>query len=476
MRVSPPTLVFLAILAISFFVRLQMLDFPLSNAFVWGDGTRDYLVANHILKYGEFPLLGPINLLQDVGIRNSPLYFYLLALMLIPTNHILVLGFINIILQLLVIVLIYLIGQKLFGQKTAVIASALFSFNPEVLHQSDFIWQPNLMHPVALLAFFLLAQGHLTGSVLLLSMSITLHNSAFSYIPAFLFVLRSKLLLVFALLLSSLLFFYSPVILYATKLYLDLQALPHPEYFSNLVSNIKILLDSFNLSFSSPHLFLLISLAVLYFLKNKDSNLTKKWALITLILLILPVIFSSFFNKVRLHYLILSFAPFAILTAKIISSFPRYITALLLILFLKTFTFDFQFLKEIHKPFSNMRLIENIILQVKGDLEPIQGNFQIRTYANNGNVFYYPILDTILLVPLESALDRKLSRLTDQSAYNHIQTGGEEFMVVVCHNFNKNLDTKMCLSSFTKDSPGYAILGSLYDEHPLFLFLAKKHD
>src|SRR3989338_10926533 len=119
MRFNPKLIIFLFILLLAFILRLQRFDFPLSYVFAWGDGTRDYLVADHIIRYQELPLLGPYNLLYEQGMRNSPLYFYFLALLLMPFNHILTLTAVNIVLQMGVIVLVYFITKRIFDESSA---------------------------------------------------------------------------------------------------------------------------------------------------------------------------------------------------------------------------------------------------------------------------------------------------------------------------------------------------------------------
>src|SRR3990167_4879771 len=89
----------LIILVTAVLVRIPRLDFPLSYIFAWGDGARDFFIANHILSFREFPLLGPFNLLYDSGIYNTPLYYYILSFFLIPFNNVLTLGVVNIFLS-----------------------------------------------------------------------------------------------------------------------------------------------------------------------------------------------------------------------------------------------------------------------------------------------------------------------------------------------------------------------------------------
>lgn len=189
---------FFIILILSFLVRLTRLDFPLSDIFWWGDGTRDFLVANHILKYGEYPLVGPYNLLYESGVRNSPLYFYALVLLLIPFNHPITLAFFNICFQIAVLVLIYFIARKIFNSSIALSAMALYSFSSGVIKQSDYIWQPYLMQPIALLSLYFLIKAYVDknydfnrsykffiASVVTFCVAVALHLSVLAWSPIF---------------------------------------------------------------------------------------------------------------------------------------------------------------------------------------------------------------------------------------------------------------------------------------------------
>lgn len=479
------------------------MDYPLSFGFIWGDGTRDYLIANHILKYQEFPSLGPFNLLFNSGIYGSPLYFYILALMLFFFNSPLTLSVINILLQLAVIVLIYLITKNLFGETTALVACILFSFNLEVLHHSDFIWQPYLMQPVSYLALFFLSNNliqkadfKLFLSLFLLALAIALHNSAFPWLPVFLLggmlILKRNhkpskyYLCVILTLVISTIIFYLPVALYTLRHFNQISLGSNDivvqsiwEYYSNLLSNSRELLSSFGLQFQEAPLFILVLMTIWYFFKIKDNTNQKKLTFLILILILLPIIFASFFNKLRLHYLILSMGTLCIFTAKIISSFSRIkviISILLFLFFFKVFSSDFILLKDSKKPFVNYKSVETITDNIKDELILTQKKdgfsdfsfFQVRSFAKAREVFYYPVLDTILLVPLENKLNQKLAKVSDNSPYNHVQIGGNQYLLVTCYQVR-------CLETFKKQHPQYAILKKLYGSYLISIYLAKIH-
>ena len=482
------------ILILSLAIRLYNLDYPLSYIFAWGDGTRDYFVANHIVKYGEFIFLGPFNLLNEAGIYNSPVYYYLLALFLVPYNHVLTLGIVNIIFQLFTIFLIYLIAKKLFDEKAALLAALIFSFTPEILAQSDYIWQPHLSQPFAYLALLLAVlfyqKGryiYLLSSILSLTFSFVLHNSTFPWIPLFLvtsfFMLRKHKAKTLGLLVAffiSLALLYLPVGLFLTQsdlgtnLTFSLSAQNINEYFNNFQINLNGILKAFNIN---NFWFGIISvLTAFYLLKSKDEK-TKIVLLILLILILSPVFFASFFNKFRLHYLTLSLGALAIFLGFIFTSFSRYkiITLVVISLLLLTTTNNFQFLKFQKMPLENLKLVDNLSQRIIDEVGS-SDSFQIKSYAMDEKIFEYPTLDTIFLIPLEDKLNRKLAILTDKSPFNHQQIGGREYFIVVCHEFG-NLAPRFeeCLQVFKRSYPNYAIVKNLYIGTNIAIYFSK-HD
>lgn len=468
----------------SFLLRLQRFDFPASYTFAWGDGTRDYLVASHILRFHEFPLVGPFNLLNDAGIQSSPIYFYILSLFLIPFNNILTLSFINILLQLGVIVLIYKIAKRLFDYPTAIIATLLFSFNPEVIKQADFIWQPYLALPFALLGLYLnVSRPYLSLS--LISFATTLHYSSFPWLPLFFFRGQSYKFYIKALLITfaTLALLYLPLIVFYLKngppnLF---QRFPDhvsslTSYFSNLGLNIEKLLSAFYIN-----RILAVFLLMGFFIVLKiDSKKRKNLAFIFL-LFISPIILASFFNKIRLHYLILSVGLLPILVARITSIFKPFLKTLIVLLLIVIFSGNFAYLKEAKNPLDNQRKVDRITSNVIDELNKIKSAqrfsdfdfFQVASFADSEIVTPYPVLDTFLLVPLEAKLSKKLVQISNISPYNHFQINKKDYLLVSCFKFSK--DGHDCLGFFKNSFQDYSILKMIYNDESLDIYLAK-HD
>lgn len=480
---------FLTIVIASFLVRIIRFDYPLSFGFAWGDGTRDFFVASHILKYGELSLLGPFNLLSEMGVKNSPVYFYLLSLILILFNNILTLSLVNILLQVGVVILIYLISKKLFDQKTALLSMILFSFNFEILHLADFIWQPNLMMPLALAGWYLWLSGFLTRSMVIFSLAFAIHNSAFPWVLTFL-ALSIKNKRTILVLIISLLIFFMPVLIYfklkgfnfnfgVSNLYI----LSLKEYLLNLQTNTLTILTALNMS--SPIILLITTiLTARFFKKIKDLKL-KKNIILLLVLSVLPIVFASLFSKIRLHYLLLSIPSIIVLISKLITSQKSKIALIVItIIYLYFLSSGLKFLENSDTPLGSQKMIDSVSRIIKDELTDIQKTknfkdfkfFQIRSYAMNDKIFYYPTLDTILLVPLENTLNQRLAKISDDSFYNHNQIGKSDYILVVCHQFSTTIKFSDCLDFFLKESPRYVILKHLYLGDALSIYIAKAHE
>ena len=478
----------LAILLISFALRINRLDYPMSYTFAWGDGARDYLVASHIVRYGEFPLTGPYNLLEESGIKGSPIYFYILALPLLVYNHPLTLGLINIFLQVLVLVLIFLIAREAFDTPTALMALTFFSFNPEIIKQSDYIWQPYLMMPLAYFSLYLFVRAIFRKNYRLLFLSLTvatlsfaIHNSAFPYLIVLLAasiivvkLKRKNFYYYFGLLFSILLptaILHLPVVLTSG----GIKAFPTQNIFG-FINNLNFNLDSFLNTFYVNKLFLAVLLllsTLLYYLKRNHFLLG------ALVLFLTPLILASFFDKIRFHYLMLSSGIFAIIIAYLLTHLkPLALKLLLFCLILWIFSGNLQFIKDFKKPFENQKIINQITQKIVSEL-PEPYSFQVKSYAKDlsadrqdKSTFDYPVLDTILLVPLEERLKVKLARVSDENSYNHVQINEKDYIVLACYKFHTNMDSD-CREDFLKDNRDYNVIKTLYISEYISIYLTK---
>lgn len=477
------------ILLISFLVRIPRFDYPISGIFIWGDGTRDYLVANHILTYHQFPLTGPYNYFFDNGIVNSPLYFYLLAILLIPFNNILSLSLINISLQILTLLLIYFIGKRIFSRNVAILGTTIYSLNPEIIKFADFIWQPSLMQPVILLALYFLIRPQtnllfLQIGLVLFSLALTIHNTALSWLPIFIVLtflilkkLKKSLIYSFATLSIiplSLIIFHSPLFFFYKvntdfKISLDFLNINLLSYFPNLNANLEVFFKIFYLNWAVGLILLILILAI--YPKPKFLPVS---------LFILPIIFSSFLSKVRFHYLILSAPFFVLLLVSTIDHFfkrLRWLKISMIVVVFLVFNGNSLFLNSFKKPLQNYNLTLNVVDKISKDLQDIkdQNNFknydffQVNSLVDNNGIFTYPVLDTIFLSPLEKRLNTKLAQLSDTSPYNHVQKNSKDYLVVSCFR----IKLELCQKEFQEKNFRYSLVKIIYEGSKFSVFLAK---
>lgn len=479
-----------AIFLIGLSLRIPGFDYPISHIFIWGDGTRDYLVANHILKYHEFPLAGPYNIFYESGILNSPLYFYLLAAFLFPFNHILSLSFINIILQMVTMALIFHIGKKIFNKNTATLAIIFYSLNPKIIEQADFLWQPTLMQPVVLLSLYFLINAQkslllMMISLMLLSLALTIHNSALPWLPLFLILTffklkeRKKVIYYFAALSIiplSLAIFHLPLIFYylnnavfkfGINDILNVKILYR--FLSNLLENFTQFFQIFNLNIITG----LIILALILTIRTKRNFFSFS-------LFILPFIAASFLSKVRMHYLTLSFPIFVLISANFAVNFfqkNRVLRIGLIALMILVLSNSLSAFWEVKKPLENYNLVMKITDDITQDLQKIKADkkyknydfFQVNSLMDNNGILRYPVLDTLFLAPLEEKLNTKLVSLSNTSPYHHIQTNNREYLIIPCIK----ISLELCQDEFIKSNLEYSLIKVFYSGRDFSVLFAK---
>lgn len=525
MRTSLYHLTFLIVLILSLAARISILNYPSNYTYRWGDGTRDYLVAHHIIKYKEFPSLGPYNLLAINGAQSSPFYYYLLSLFLWPFDNLFSLSVVNLLLQIAIVICIYLLSQRLFHPVSALLASILFSFVPEVLRQAEYIWQPFVMQFFAYSSLLFLAFAHfkksyrlLVVSVILAIIALSLHHSFFSWVPA-LFALTVLVLKkikkldflkgLFGLCLATVATFtllYLPVIIYSfggwseggftfqhierSNLYVSSAS----NYLTNLSYNFAQILSSYSLHpGSSTAKLLLLSLlfCFLSYLLSSGINLKRKvYLLLGILLTSQPLFFSSLFNKSQLHYLTVSFGLFSIVIAEIINPFNhkllilkviKSITAfsILYVALLSSYLINGQDIYPKHPvPYNEaaFTIINEIKFIQSKEFLPEANFFQISSYANYQTSFRYQILDTILLVPLEQQLNRKLVAVDDSSPYNHRQINSSKYMFLTCFEFANHLFVGNCTIDFLSQNPNYQLINHIFTKYPVSVYIMRAND
>lgn len=181
-------IIFSLFLILSTILKLAVTSHPLENI----ETNRDYLIARHIIRYGEFPLVGPINGIYE-ALRNSPFYYYVLSGFLFFSDNIMTLQYTNVLLQSIALLLLFGIGSTLFNPLTGVVAAVLYGISFEHWENASSIWQPHLMLPVFLFGVFLCARAWKQQkpqlwylAAIVLACATALHLSVISFLPLFL--------------------------------------------------------------------------------------------------------------------------------------------------------------------------------------------------------------------------------------------------------------------------------------------------
>lgn len=112
-------------------------------SFFYADQGNDLLIARAILEDGHRPLVGP--LLSARGVYIPPTYYYLLAAFLAVGKTPLGTAVIFAVFNLITMVGLMMVAEKLVDRKAAIIAGLLFSITVVVQEHGRYMWQP---HPV----------------------------------------------------------------------------------------------------------------------------------------------------------------------------------------------------------------------------------------------------------------------------------------------------------------------------------------
>jgi hypothetical protein len=181
------------LLAISFLVRAGMSDHPIG--YHGGDGYRDFMAADHLVRLHEVPVAGPFNALLP-QIRNSPFYYYLIALFAAVDDSPAFVNLCFVALQCLTLLCVFYIARILFGRSAGFVAAALIAASPALISEATgFLWQPYLMEPflAAAVLSFLIGRECRSATYLIVAealgiMAVALHISALMAVPFLLYL------------------------------------------------------------------------------------------------------------------------------------------------------------------------------------------------------------------------------------------------------------------------------------------------
>lgn len=494
------------VLAVGLFININNLEYkyPVGD----GDVSRDYLIASHIVEYGELPTLGPWNSIYG-PLRNSPLYFYVLASFLFFHNNILFLGVINILLQSIAALLIFLMAKKLFSSSTGLISATLFIFSSATAGQFSFVWQPHIMFPFLQVSFLFYIVAFerksfqwLFVSIFMYIFSAALHYSVLSTIPLavffvaiFLYKFRRNVNYYLSTGLFSIilfLLFYFPVfihlivsknIAFVTTEEVYVKTLQ--EFIIHFYTNLITLFNLFSINV------LLLPIIILcfsfYFISPKIQKNNKIAIIILLIFVLQPIVFSSFLHTfVYYHYFTPIFGLFLILLAEIIHkifSESLLIFKVLVIIFLLTLSFyNKEFFmwstyhdlniknvsaasetiqKELTMPSSNMKNYFQIALSKKGD--------------------GLTASDSVFWVQLEKRLGTKFVKIVNEKN-NYEPINNDLYVFLICEHYDETDEQRECLSPFLAGDDNtpfykqYILIKKIYSQKPYSIYLTLRSE
>jgi 4-amino-4-deoxy-L-arabinose transferase-like glycosyltransferase len=506
-KISRSSVILILILLIGFALRITALQYPFQK----NDARRDYVVASHIIKYQEFPLVGPYNAFTDG--KNSPLYFYLTASFLAVDNSFMFLSFANVILQMITVCLIYALAKRLFGTQTALLSAFLISLNLFALRQSSYIWQPWVMQPLIILSFLLILISYLKSKYIYLFTGVAIfifagaiHNSAYVLSPfvALLIVLilrhhkaKTKhyagmmicaaisLLASFAPLIVHYFSNTPPAFISFSQIHIDPITQIPLNFFYNISYFISsMLLDQEKITIAAYPLTLITLATLLYYLFFVKNNKEKFYSLlilssivfvISLISLIDTQAFKDFFGS---HYFTPVFGLLIILFARsLIFTFTKNNIYKMLGIFMLSlymgFFLHFAYIKfyKIQNTFSIRPAAVPAVEAVKKELINIKNEmgydnfhfFNIDIYADNNHGWKYS--PTVWAI-LEEDFNTRLVEIDDNEpmGFKPINTNAfYTFLVCPTYPMDKNKQSE-CLSTFLKKNKNSIYLKRVFSE------------
>lgn len=485
-------LILLILLEVSFLIRMHQW-YPVS---FHDESSRDYLVANHIYKYHEFPLTGP----HDEGryfLRNSPFYYYFLASLLYIQDSLNFLERVNVLLQLANIVIIYLLAKRLFGIYSALLSSAVFALGNYFISQSSILWQPYIMQPFVNLSYLLLIIAYqkrnyslLIVSVITFLLAATLHRSTLAQLPV-------MLLLIFFILKSwkaHLVTYISTVITFvAINLLLYL-----PVLFSNLrsIDTAQSLIINTEREKLSPLLPGILLVLISYLILGKGTH--RRISSIIMTAIFLQFSLAAFFGLTDIRYLTPILALFVILVSAAtiqVCQRSRLHNVIGIVLFVLVIS---KLSPNLHSEFINSlrvgkkadfppaAVVVNKVAEIKKTENfPDYNFFRVVTYRNGNR---YGRIEAAFWVSLEKNLNQKFVAIDENTLLsntfydinNYYETNNNNYYFVICYEYH-SLEhiNEYCLNSFLRENKNFSIVNLIYQgviHENISIYLMKKND
>ncbi|HET7713478.1 MAG TPA: glycosyltransferase family 39 protein [Patescibacteria group bacterium] len=479
----------------------------LGYAILHSDSGRDYLIAQHIVKFGEIPLTGPVNSLV-VSIKNSPVYFYLLAFFISILDDPNFISAVNILAQLISIVLVYFLGKLMFGKWVGLASSVMYAFSPMVLDNSITFWQPSIMNPFINLSLLLLAIAYFKEKSRLVPLSVAvfilataLHPSPLALIPAFaaasVITLR-KLnrpqreiihLLNVAVLTAVILFLpvaVSKVASGTNLLYVNLGGKfirSASELVSSLSTNMETLMAgmidfrdrvpdaTIGLAFG-----LALLLCLLFLTRKGLSNSKEAWLILFIFFSAVSFIVIASFTTIRLridHFLPILSLIFILMAALFnLLIQDRVILKILSIVVIAGLVnipnrtqvviaqdLTPRYLQEKSAVDEIVNYMEKEISNIQAAVGYSQPNFfRIANYKIYKGNSITPVYDSPYIVRLEKSLNHKLVTINDFTNLGYSSINSSDYVFVICQSMGVEADDDKCIADFIKGIASNSIL------------------
>lgn len=137
-------LAIILIVALALFLRFYQLDKS-----VWMqsgyDESRDMLVAKHIVLHKEHVAYGPLAAGGMNWLKNSPVYYYFIAVLWSVTREPVLLMYLWAALMTIPVIFAYYIGKKFQDHLAGIILASFFAVNSQLLYGSRELLQPHLL-------------------------------------------------------------------------------------------------------------------------------------------------------------------------------------------------------------------------------------------------------------------------------------------------------------------------------------------
>lgn len=497
-----------AIILLAFLYRLIALDYPLINT----EPQRDYLIAQHILTYQDLPKSGPCCLFNGsyAPYRHPVIYYYILSGILAINQNFMFLALINLFLQLIPMITIFVLTYRFFSYKIGLLAILFYSFHQEIYKHALFIWQPHLKQPFLYGSFLILFLFYRTRrywllvmSTLLLYIGAAIHLSVMAIVPfwlvALFFILyfqkRSvKMYLTTFLLVGGGGFALIGLMILNQSKGVSLEVFKNPlllmhtsiiDYGHSLFSNTHIYVSSLygngkEISIIGIFLLILSCLFFIWYLLQKKHNEKRLYVIILASVIVVFIAGISFLKATMWHfYLEPLFGISMILFAKTIASQKYRLVKALAVVWILVYMGHFlmyyppkiKFLINARHIDQATTVLAKAIIDVarqKGYSKP--NFFLIQVYTQG--VETPTIEDLAFWLPLEQKLQEKFIQVSD-TTNSFKRLNSSYYMYIVCQSFAEKINiSKDCLNKFNKEFSGYKIDKVIYKKEPFTIYEA----